>query len=86
MLEIDITSKTKIEAYQSLKVPEIWRYNQNILEIYVFQNQEYTLSKTSIIFPEISIQENITRFLEMSQIMGTSRTLKAFREWVKTVI
>jgi Uma2 family endonuclease len=31
-IEIDVTSKTQISAYQSLKVPEIWRYDNGKIE------------------------------------------------------
>jgi Uma2 family endonuclease len=30
-IEIDITSKTKLNAYEALKVPEIWRYQNRTL-------------------------------------------------------
>lgn len=86
VLEIDVTSKTKINAYQSLKVPEIWKYHNNKLEIYCLQNEQYMLSQNSLNFPNFPVQETMKRFLEMSQTIGISRTLKEFREWVKTVI
>ncbi|MDJ0662273.1 MAG: Uma2 family endonuclease [Crocosphaera sp.] len=85
VLEIDVTSKTKINAYQSLKVPEVWIYNENKLEIYCLQNEQYMLSENSIIFPDLPIQEAIIRFLKMSQTLGTTQTLKQFRHWIKSV-
>ena len=86
VLEIDVTSKTKINAYQSLKVPEIWIYDQNKLEIYCLQNKQYMLSENSRIFPDFPIQEAMIRFLKTSQSIGTTRTLKQFRNWIKSVI
>ena len=84
--EIDLTSKTKINAYQSLKVPEIWIYNQNKLEIYCLQNEQYMLCENSIIFPDFPIQEAMMRFLKTSKTIGTTQTLKQFRHWIKSVI
>ncbi|MGK7879274.1 MAG: Uma2 family endonuclease [Crocosphaera sp.] len=86
VLEIDLTSKTKINAYQSLKVPEIWIYDQSELEIYCLQNEQYILSQNSITFPDFPIQEAMIRFLKMSQKIGTTQTLKQFRNWIKSVI
>ena len=86
VLEIDLTSKTQINAYQSLKVPEIWIYDQNKLEIYCLQNEQYMLSKNSRIFPNFPIQEAMIRFLKTSQSIGTTQTLKQFRNWIKSVI
>ena len=86
VLEIDLTSKTQINAYQSLKVPEIWIYDQNRLEIYCLQNEQYMVSKNSIIFPNFPIKEAMMRFLKTSQNIGTTQTLKQFRQWIKSVI
>lgn len=33
-LEIDVTSKTQLSAYEALQVPEIWRYEKDKLQIY----------------------------------------------------
>ncbi|MGK7879275.1 MAG: Uma2 family endonuclease [Crocosphaera sp.] len=86
VLEIELTSKTQINAYQSLKVPEIWIYDQNKIEIYCLQNEQYMLSQNSIIFPDFPIQEAMIRFLKMSQNIGTTQTLKQFRKWIKPPI
>ncbi|MDJ0578856.1 Uma2 family endonuclease [Crocosphaera sp.] len=86
VLEIDLTSKTQINAYQSLKVPEIWIYDESKLEIYCLQNEQYILSQNSIIFPDFPIQEAMIRFLKMSQSIGTTQTLKQFRNWIRSAI
>ncbi|MGK7884983.1 MAG: hypothetical protein AB4057_10210 [Crocosphaera sp.] len=84
--QIDLKSKTQINAYQSLKVPEIWIYDQNKIETYCLQNEQYMISQNSIIFPDFPIQEAMIRFLKMSQKIGKTQTLKQFRNWIKSVI
>ncbi|MBV9385362.1 MAG: Uma2 family endonuclease [Chroococcidiopsidaceae cyanobacterium CP_BM_ER_R8_30] len=79
-LEIDITSKTQLSAYEALQVPEIWRYEKGSLQISVLQDGKYIESQTSPTFPVI---EGISQFLEMSRTVGTRPALRAFRQWIR---
>jgi Uma2 family endonuclease len=82
-LEIDVTSKTQLSAYETLRVPEIWRYEKGELQINVLRDGQYVESQTSLIFSNFPVIEGISRFLEMSRTAGTRPALKAFREWVR---
>jgi Uma2 family endonuclease len=82
-IEIDVTSKTQLSAYEALGVPEIWRYESRKLQISLLQNGEYVESQTSLTFPNFPVIEGISRFLDFSRTAGTRPALKAFRQWVK---
>jgi len=82
-IEIDVTSKTQFSAYQALGVPEIWRYENGKIQIYLLQSGKYVESSNSPTFPNFPIIEEIFRFLKMSQTIGTSRMLREFRQWVR---
>lgn len=82
-LEIDITSKTQLNAYEALRVPEIWRYEKGRLQINVLQDGKYIESQTSLTFPTFPVIEGISQFLEMSRTAGTRPALRAFRQWVR---
>lgn len=82
-IEIDVTSKTQFSAYQALGVPEIWRYENEKLQIYLLQSGKYVESPNSPTFPNFPIIEEFSRFLEMSRTVGTSRMLREFRKWVR---
>jgi Uma2 family endonuclease len=82
-LEIDVTSKTQLSAYEALQVPEIWRYEKGRLQINILQDGQYIESQTSLTFPDFPVVEGISRFLEMSRTAGTRPALKAFRQWVR---
>ncbi|PIG94007.1 Uma2 family endonuclease [Gloeocapsopsis sp. IPPAS B-1203] len=84
-IEIDVTSKTKITAYQALQVPEIWRYEDGVLEINLFQGDDYTKSETSAIF-SIPVKDEIPRFVQMAMTTGTTSAVKAFRKRVREYI
>lgn len=85
-IEIDVTSKTQVSAYQALKVPEIWRYIQGRLEISLLQEGQYVNSQTSLVFPTFRVIEEIPRFVEMARITGTTLALRAFRKFVREYI
>ncbi|MBD1824980.1 Uma2 family endonuclease [Cyanobacteria bacterium FACHB-DQ100] len=83
-IEVDVTSKTGLEAYQALGVAELWRFEDGQLRISVLQNGKYQDAKSSPHFPGFAIAENLTHFLEQSQTEGRRQTLKAFRQWVRS--
>ncbi|BAY74623.1 hypothetical protein NIES25_10370 [Nostoc linckia NIES-25] len=85
-IEIDVTSRIKISAYQALRVPEIWRYENKNLDINVLQGEQYTKSETSLTFPSFPINELIPRFVEMARTTGTSSAIRNFRQWVREQI
>ncbi|CAD5934707.1 hypothetical protein NO976_01758 [Planktothrix agardhii] len=82
-IEVDVTSKTQLSAYQALGVTELWRYENDQLQIYVLRNGEYIKSQISPIFANFPVIEVISQFVEMSWIKGTSVALRAFRKWVR---
>jgi Uma2 family endonuclease len=82
-IEVDVTSKTQLDAYQTLGVPELWRYDQGKLRINVLMNGEYVESPGSPTFADFAIAPIITQFIEQSATAGRSPTLRAFRKWVQ---
>jgi Uma2 family endonuclease len=81
-IEIDITSKTKLSAYEALQVLEIWRYQNRKLQINVLSQGKYIETQFSPNFPDFPVIEGITQFLELSRTSGTRPALKAFRQWI----
>jgi Uma2 family endonuclease len=82
-IEVDVTSKTGLDAYQGLSVPELWRVEEGKLRISVLQGTQYVDSDVSPCFSNLPLRETISEFLERSQTEGRSQTLKAFRHWVQ---
>lgn len=82
-IEVDITSKTGLDAYQALGVPELWRFEDGQLRISLLQDGQYQDANFSPHFPNFPVSEGISQFLVRSQTEGRSQTLKAFRQWVR---
>jgi len=85
-LEIDVTSRTHPNIYQALKVPELWRFEKGKLQINVLQDGVYLESQESLNFPNFTLTDVITQYLEQSLVIGRNATIKAFRAWVRQQI
>ncbi len=83
VIEIDLTSPTQLGAYEALGVPEIWRYQQGKLAIFILVDGHYLESVTSSLFPTLPIHEGFTRILERSSEILMSEARKEFRQWVR---
>jgi Uma2 family endonuclease len=82
-IEVDLTSPTQLSAYESLAVPEIWRYQQGKLVIFILTEGHYLESTVSSLFPSLPVQAGISSILERSNEMLTSEARKEFRQWVR---
>lgn len=47
-IETDVTSKTTLDAYVAIAVPELWVYDSGKLIIYLLQDGNYIKSDTSL--------------------------------------
>lgn len=83
-IEIDITSSSvnKFNIYAALGVPELWRYDGDVLRFYQLLEGEYIEINFSVAFPVISVSD-MTRFIQQSKNMGEIALLKSFRAWVR---
>lgn len=82
-IEVDVTSKTQLSAYEALGVPELWQFSKGSLKIHILQAGEYVESSLSPTFPNFPIIEGFDRFVQMSLTEGSSAALRAFRQWVR---
>ena len=82
-IEIDITSRTRFENYELLGVPELWRYKQQGLEIFLLEEDKYIKSQSSPNFPNIPIIELVNEYVRQCLTIGRSQAMRNFRSWVK---
>ncbi|NJP09331.1 MAG: Uma2 family endonuclease [Leptolyngbyaceae cyanobacterium RU_5_1] len=81
-IESDLTSKTEVEAYLALKVPELWVYGAGTLTINVLRGNEYVETPTSLTFPDLPIAEMIPKVIERAKKIGTSPALLEVEDWL----
>ena len=85
-LEIDITNRTHPEIYQSLGVPELWRYKRDELQILLLVDGKYIESDKSTNFADFALIEVIPQYLIQCRTEGRNKGIKAFRNWVREQI
>jgi Uma2 family endonuclease len=82
-IEVDLTSPTQLSAYEALAIPEIWRYQQGKLAIFVLTEGHYRESTVSSLFSSLPIYAGISAMLERSNEILISESRKEFRQWVR---
>ncbi len=83
-IEVDITSSSgnRMNLYAALAVPEVWRFDGELLQIYRLQHGSYEAQERSGVLPVLRA-EDVQRFLQTSLETGETRWVKRFRQWVK---
>lgn len=82
-IEIDLTSRTQLNNYQILGVPELWRYAGRGLKINILQDGQYVESDSSPTFPDIPIIELVNHYVQQSLSSGRTQAIQAFKTWVQ---
>ncbi|MBE9143152.1 Uma2 family endonuclease [Planktothrix mougeotii] len=85
-IEVDVTSKTQLDAYLALGVPELWIYAEGKLQIFVLQSGEYVQGENSPNFINLPVIVGILQFLQQSETIGDSAARRGFRKWVRSQI
>lgn len=81
-IEIDLTSRTQLEAYQGLGVLELWRYDSGRLRIDCLQDGEYVEVDESPTFPGWPIKEAVAVYVSEARATNQRKAKKYFRKWV----
>jgi Uma2 family endonuclease len=77
-IETDVTSKTTLDAYQAIAVPELWIYDSGKLSIYLLRDGKYIKSDTSPTFPNIPLTQIIPTVVERAWQVGSVQALEEF--------
>ena len=87
VLEIDYTSKSldRMPIYARLGVPEVWRYDENMLTICQLEAGEYKEIDNSLAFEGFPAR-GIPGFIEQNIKVGRRALRQSFRTWVRQFI
>jgi Uma2 family endonuclease len=77
-IEVDLTSITDIEVYETLKIPELWIYRQGVLTIYLLEGEGYQESNISDLFPDFDVKNILPQYVELGWNQGSSLALRQF--------
>ncbi|MCY7332061.1 MAG: Uma2 family endonuclease [Pseudanabaena sp. CAN_BIN31] len=84
VLEVDITnpSDRRLPIYALLGIPEIWLYDGYDLAFFALESGKYLPITKSLSFPHLPAAI-IVEYLQRRLLIGETKILKEFREWVK---
>ena len=84
-IDIDITSGSvaKLPLHVRVGVPEVWRYDGEILEMQKLERGEYGPVEHSVSFPKLNA-ERLSKLLEKSKNSSRQEVIRALREWLRT--
>ena len=83
-IETDVTSKTTLDAYEIIGVPELWIYDSGRFTIYLLRDGKYVESDTSPTFPGIAIAQIIPTIVERAWQVGSFQALEEFEATIPT--
>ncbi|UKO98278.1 Uma2 family endonuclease [Nostoc sp. UHCC 0870] len=88
VIEVDYTSASieRLPIYMALGVPEVWRYDEPIMQIYQLRGGVYVPCDVSPTFANLPLTTEIPRFLAESLNMGEIPMIRSFRNWVSQKI
>ncbi|MEA5470535.1 Uma2 family endonuclease [Spirulina sp. 06S082] len=75
-VEMDVTSKTTLEAYEAIAVPELWIYDRGQLKIYYWENGTYRETENSPILPNFNLTRLIPATVERAWQVGNFQALE----------
>ncbi|MGB8700347.1 MAG: Uma2 family endonuclease [Thermosynechococcaceae cyanobacterium] len=79
-IEIDLTSTTRPEDYQSIAIGELWIYRRKELLIFFFDGQAYQETQRSLLFPHFDIKGWIPTFIDRGWQAGSSVAIREFEQ------
>lgn len=88
VIEVDYASSSidKLPIYLALGVPQVWRYNEPVMQIYSLVDGQYLLCNGSPTFANLPLNTEIPQFLAASLQVGEVAMIKNFRRWLTTQI
>ncbi|HEY9299740.1 MAG TPA: Uma2 family endonuclease [Phormidium sp.] len=87
-VEVDYTSASvdRLSIYLALGVPEVWRYDEPVMQIYQWRDGVYVPCTVSPTFANLPLTTEIPGFLEESLRIGEIPMIRSFRAWVRQQI
>ncbi len=83
-IEVDAThsSLDKMVVYAELKVPEVWRWQDDKLMVNILTDAGYVESETSLAFGSLPVKD-LAQFMQLDSQIGENARLREFRKWVR---
>jgi Uma2 family endonuclease len=83
-IEIDISrsSRIKLGIYAALQVPEVWRYDGEVIHVLHLRAARYVEGDSSAVLPQFPLAE-ANRLLGQWGALGETRLIRQFQAWLR---
>lgn len=84
-VEVDLSTdaRHKFPIYAALGVPEIWRYDGEVVQLYVLRKTDYAETRRSEMLPGLS-RELLIESLDISKTKGQTAARRYLRQTMKS--
>lgn len=79
-VEISRSMLDRMGILAALRVPELWRFEGEVIKVYLLKEGTYVSSERSLAFPEVPVGE-LVRFLQLGLDQGEQAMMAAARKW-----
>lgn len=88
VVEVDITSssRSRLQIYKIMGVPEIWRYNRQGFAILQLYGSEYVECESSLTFPKISAEFLKVLIEQSKQAKDQNAIIRELRKWLQNAV
>ncbi len=86
VLEIDVTTYSDVNDYLPYRVPEVWLFRKNQLLIYQLQDTEYLIQTSNQYFPDINLQDMVSRCLQVAYERNSSAAIRDLKQQLSNQI
>jgi Uma2 family endonuclease len=83
VIEVDLTSMTKVEDYEAIGARELWIYRRDQLLVYEFDGQGYQERQESVQFPGYEIKTLIVWYVDRGWQVGSSVAVRELEELLR---
>jgi Uma2 family endonuclease len=84
-VEITCSAMNRMAIYAAIRVPEVWRFDGQILRFFRLQGSEYVQIERSLAFPWVTANE-LMAFLGRHGSVRDTQLIKEFRQWVRETV
>lgn len=84
VIEIDITSYTDVNDYLPYKIPEVWLFKSDVVNICCLKGDRYSLADRSRFFPDLEVLELIDDCFKVAKERNTSTAIRQLRQRLRS--
>lgn len=79
VLEIDVTNYSNVNDYLPYRVPEVWMFKAEALNLYRLEDDAYRLTSVSRYFPDLQLASLVQEYRSIAYQQSSSQAIRQLR-------